>query len=190
MSVSGPCLWLPSPAASSHLSTLSGHPTATNTNTNTNTTTTAASATTNIWNQGQNTSRSLPSPEPSIANPSDQQPSLSSYPGYELMPPKETDDRTVQEATTNDTRLSRTRLEQLNRSEHLNQAASCSPARESSPERKRKHPDDNDMHHYEKDPGEGAMTSSDDGAGSSAGGDRQNTPSDAKLEKKKMKRFR
>ena len=177
MSVSGPCLWLPSPAASSHLSTISSHPTTT-----TNTTTA------NVWNQGQNTSRSLPSPDPSTTNPSDQ-PS-SSYPGYELMPPKETDDRTVQETTTNDTPLSRTRLERLNRSEPLSQAASCSPPRESSPERKRKHPDDNDMHHYEKDPGEGAMTSSDDGAGSSAGGDRQNTPSDAKLEKKKMKRFR
>lgn len=101
------------------------------------------------------------------------------------MPPKRADDRTVQ--ATTDARLSRTHLKKFNRSEPLlssvsQDATSSSPAtRESSLERKRKH---SDSHLHDKEIAEGAMTPSDDG------GERQNTPSDGKLEKKKMKRFR
>jgi len=171
MSVSGPCLWLPSPAASSHFSTIQ----------------TPASAA-NTWLSEQSLTRNHPErTEDSVlpAVSSTFSSTINTPVQAELMPPKHADDRTVQ--ATTDAPLSRTRLEKFNRSEPLlssvsQDATSSSPAtRESSLERKRKH---SDSHLHDKEITEGAMTPSDDG------GERQNTPSDGKLEKKKMKRFR
>lgn len=181
MSVSGPCLWLPSPAASS--SHFSAIPT---------TATTASAA--NTWTPEQNfRSQTEKTEDPVLPAVSSTTFSTATNTPVqaELMPPKNTDDRTV--PATTDSTLSRTRLEKLNCSEPFlssgsKDATSSTPAtRESSLERKRKHSDSN-LH--DKEIFEGAMTPSDDGAGSSAAGERQNTPADGKIEKKKMKRFR
>ena len=113
--------------------------------------------------------------------------------GYELMPPpKDTaDDRTVDPSSDGPRPLSRTRLDKLNRSESFPSSVSrkdaftsSSPRDITTPDRKRKRHDDSDRR---EDTAEGAMISSDDGAGSPGAEDDH---SDAKVEKKKMKRFR
>lgn len=119
-----------------------------------------------------------------------------------MPPPKDTvDDRAVDNATGDDDHqpLSRTRLDKLNRRESLLAAAAVSSSSTSrkdavspssprevvSPDRKRKRHDDSDRY---DGMAEGDMTSSEDGAGSPGGGGQASL--DAKLEKKKMKRFR
>lgn len=170
MSVSGPCLWLPSPAASSHFSAIQ---------------TPASAANTWLSEQGLSSNQPERTGDPVLPAVSSTLSTINTPVQAELMPPKRADDRTVQ--ATTDARLSRTHLKKFNRSEPLlssvsQDATSSSPAtRESSLERKRKH---SDSHLHDKEIAEGAMTPSDDG------GERQNTPSDGKLEKKKMKRFR
>lgn len=100
------------------------------------------------------------------------------------MPPKHPDDRSLYPSSDAPPPLSRLRGEDLSSKD----APGCSSPRQFSPDRKRKQPDD--ALQQDRDPAEGTMTPSDDGAGSPAGVDRQLTPSEAKVEKKKMKRFR
>lgn len=142
MSVSGPCLWLPSPAAPpSHLAAISTPSSAWNQDQphhhhhhhhhlHSNTNTINTSANNNNGNndhhqqQHQNHHSLLPSVASTLAAPTKLPSPYHPSSGYELMPPpKETvDDRAVDNATGDDADhqpLSRTRLDKLNRRDSL-----------------------------------------------------------------------
>ena len=212
MSVSGPCLWLPSPAAPpSHLAAISTPSAWNQDQTNPpNLSTKRAGHTNNNNTTNNNNNFLLPSVSSAFAAPAEHTapsssavavttapaPAPAPASGYELMPPpKDTsDDRTVDPDSDGSRPLLRTCLDKLNRSESFPSSASrkdtftsSSPRDVASPDRKRKRHDDEDRR---EDTAEGAITSSDDGAGSPGAEDGQMIPSDARLEKKKMKRFR
>lgn len=217
MSVSGPCLWLPSPAAPpSHLAAISTPSTAWNNQDQTNPRLSSTeshhhhhhhhlhSNPNTIHTSANNDHHHslLPSVASTLAASTKLPSPYHSSSGYELMPPpKDTvDDRAVDNATGDDDHqpLSRTRLDKLNRRDSLLTTAAASTSRKDavspssplevvSPDRKRKRHDDSDR---QDGMAEGDMTSSEDGACSPGPGGGGQASSNSRLEKKKMKRFR
>jgi hypothetical protein len=194
MSITGPCVWLSSlsPPATSHLSAITNH------------------LPSSSWNSQQVLSRSRVTP-PRLPYPgekgshsvqklaADMQPTAVlkaenafsatnpmatsnnhvRYSEAEMPPPKEAEGRSKEET------LSRMRLDQLNHSEPhssgLSRPASPSAPKAATPEAKKRPQEE--VRGDEKDNDEAMGMSSDEG------GDQKNS-SDAKTDKKKMKRFR
>ncbi|PWY69850.1 homeobox transcription factor [Aspergillus sclerotioniger CBS 115572] len=199
MSISGPCVWLSSlsPPSNSHLPALTNH------------------WSTASWNSEQASlrSRALPSRlpgswekegEPAKTPAAEMQPPvLKAENAFTAVAPAGASSPAQRSAaptsfnhpesrhTQSEGDISRVKLEKLNHSEFRlprpQGTASPRATKETTPE-----PKDRDaMEQQEKDKGNGdaEMAWSDDGAGSSVGGDRKQS-SDSKSEKKKMKRFR
>ncbi|KAL3247166.1 hypothetical protein ABHI18_012498 [Aspergillus niger] len=199
MSISGPCVWLSSlsPPSTSHLPAITNH------------------WSTASWNSEQASSRprALPSRlpgswekegEPTKPSTTGMQPLVLkaenaftaaappniSSPVQRSTGPASVDNRENRHTETNGD-ASRVKLEKHGHDElqlpRPQETASPRVTTQTTPEKKER--EATVQHEKEKDDGDADMLSSDDGAGSSIGGDKKQS-SDSKSEKKKMKRFR